>query len=42
MAVILLPARISFIDKTGRQKFGNKLIACQNAPDEIFHISATS
>jgi hypothetical protein len=42
MAVIFLLARISFIHKTGRQKFGSKLIACQNAPDEIFHILATS
>lgn len=42
MTVILLLARISFIDKTGRQKFGSKLIACQNAPDEMFYILATS
>jgi len=42
MTVILLLARISFIDKRGRQKFGSKLIACQNALDEIFYILATS
>jgi hypothetical protein len=42
MTVILLLARILFIDKTDRQKFGSKLIACQNAPDEVFHMLATS